>query len=195
VTSEQSRAGRAPAPPRAGRQFFVVLAIFATAVSIQVSIGLVVWSEANATEYPACGGDNGCPIASALNLSANRDSSGMNSHTTACATDPCNFYNFEASHTAYGVTLGNLIFLLKNPGGSVYVSQVGLTVIGSSGIALGTWSFGGGWTPSLSNNLSFEKGDTLVVYATSPSPAELTGFTLSGLGQGGFSGSVPFPIV
>jgi hypothetical protein len=189
--------GKSPPRPRASRQLVAVLAIVTVAGVVLVSIGLAVWSEAEAAQHPYCGTNmTGCPIATTLNATASRNSSGKDSGIAECATNPCNFYNFSVTHVPPALTLGSLTFLLESPEGTVYVSQVGLAIISHSGVLLGSWSFDTrAWTPSAASAVTLDIGATILVYATGPAPADLFGFSLVAFGQGDFSGAVNLPII
>jgi hypothetical protein len=189
--------GMSPPRPRPSRQLVAVLAVVTVASVVLVSIGLLVWSEAEAAQHPYCGTNmTGCPLATNLNATANRNSSGRDSEIAECATSPCNFYNFSVTRVPPALNLGSLIFLLKNPEGTVYVSQVGLAIISQSGVLLGSWSFDTvAWTPSSASAVTLEIGAKISVYAIGPSPADLFGFSLVVVGQGDFSGGVNLPII
>ena len=98
------------------------------------------------------------------------------------------------------MTLGDLDFLIKDPGGTVGAIQGGLGVVSSSGALLGTYNIDyyphvSSWSPGTAANTSLRDGDAVIVYSTGPSAESLVGFQLFALGMNEFSGGISAPFV
>jgi len=178
------------------RVVWVSIVMVAVVIILGVAIGVSgIFTQRVGTQLPIT-------MASALNLSASRDSTGTDSTFSACSAVTCNFYNFSVLHAHSNLPFGDLFFEIQNPGRDIAIIEGGLAIAGSSGVLLGSFNSGFNghnnesgsdwWTPSSASSTNLVVGDTIVVYTSGSSPLDLTGYYLGVIGDGGYSSAVTF---
>jgi hypothetical protein len=181
------------------RKYLIVGASLA-AVSVLLIIGSMALYGWGLFSETVNAGDHPIPLVFALNLSASRDSTGVDSGLSACAAAACNFYNFTVLFAHSNLPLGDLLLQIRNPSGEVVTFHVGLVVIGPSGSLLGSSNFtgtftGGDWAPAGAAGTSLRDTDIFVFYTAGPSPQSLTGDTLLVIGQNAYGSEISFPYI
>ncbi len=176
--------------------------LWVSLILVGVVIILVVGIQASGILTVHVGTQIGIPIATALNLSVNRDSSGLDSVVSTCSVVACNFYNFSILQVHSNLPFGDMFFGIQNPERAYVTIEGGLVIVGSSGILLGSFDSGFNghdnesgsdwWTPSSASDTNLVRGDTMVVYTSGSSPLDLSGYQLIIIGAGVYSSAVAF---
>lgn len=192
---------RGISPKRRSRRTIAIAAVvIVIAAGVLGLLGTALWETTQAAPGLYCGNTRACPLQSYLTLNASRDTSGDDTDLPECATTACNFYTFTVAVNTTYLFLGDLDFLLKEPGGDIATISGGLVVVGSSGTVLGTYNLHyspdvSPWTPVSSANTSLRNGDAVLVFTTGPSAESLEGFELVAFGMNEFSGAISSPFI
>ena len=156
-------------------------------------------------------GSNGSPLGTAFAFSGSTDA----------ASAANNYYNMTIEQASPTLSFGNLIFQLKNPGGSVVTAALAVDIMNPSGVieaayclgtitpiagmttactAQGVWEYQGAhctapaFTSACSSTSVLSTSSYISVADTAATDGSLTGWTLYAYGQGAYSGTVSGPI-